>query len=161
MHCLGLGFFIRLSQIASKETEHVVTRSMWFVHHRFDCKSTLRYLGECSSVRIVPEDQSKTRPKGGVIYYQLGGGRYIQGGRNFFVDALGGGSENKMALGQGGSCISSGIWGGGVRCVPLVLHFIKSHSFWGLCPPDPPLSHLYTVILSGPMGRHSNQQSNI
>ena len=29
----------------------------------------------------------------------------------------------------------------------------------GKAPPDPPLSQLYTVILSGPMGQHSNQQS--
>ena len=27
----------------------------------------------------------------------------------------------------------------------------------GQSPPDPLLSHLYTVILSGPMGQHSNQ----
>ena len=56
-----------------------------------------------------------------------GGGGYIQGSRKFFWWCTGG-IENKMTYGQGGSCISSGI--GGVRCVPLVFLFIKSHSFW-------------------------------
>ena len=46
--------------------------------------------------------------------------------------------KNKMTYGQVGSCILSGI--GGVRHVPLVFLFIKSHSFWGggAAPPRSP-----------------------
>ena len=89
--------------------------------------------------------------KGRVIYYQLGGPVIFRGGRNFFLWCTGG-VEKKMSYGQGGSCISSGI--GGVRCVPLVFHFIKSHSFWGALPPRPPIDQLYNVILSEPLGWH-------
>ena len=62
------------------------------------------------------------------------------------------GVENKMTNGQegGGSCISSGI--GGLRCVPLVFLFIKIHSF-----PDPPISQLYNVRLSDPLGDIGNK----
>ena len=60
---------------------------------------------------------------------------------NNFDDVLGhGGVENKMTYGQeggGGSCISSSM-GGGVRCVPLVFLFIKSHNFLGALSPRPP-----------------------
>ena len=41
---------------------------------------------------------------------------------------------------------------GGVRCVPLVFLFIKSHSFLGASPPRPPIDQLYNVILSEPLG---------
>ena len=59
-----------------------------------------------------------------------GGGRlYSGGGVGIFLGDVLGGGENKNPLGQGGSYISSGIWG--VRCVPLVFAFIKSQSFWG------------------------------
>ena len=56
----------------------------------------------------------------------------FSGGRNFvFGDVLGGGGvENKMTYGQGGHVFRQ-VLGGGVRCVPLVFLFIKSHS------PDP------------------------
>ena len=65
-----------------------------------------------------------------------GGGRLYSGGagRKFFWWCTVG-VENKITYGQGGSCISSGI--GGLRCVPLVFLFIKSHSFWGAAPPVP------------------------
>ena len=46
-----------------------------------------------------------------------GGGGYIQGGGvGIFFWCTGGGVENKNPLGQGGSYISSGIWGGGQMC---------------------------------------------
>ena len=65
------------------------------------------------------------------------GGRLYSGGESeIFLVMYWGGGENKITYGQGGSCISSGI--GGVRCVPLVFLFIKSHSFWGAAPPRPP-----------------------
>ena len=64
--------------------------------------------------------------KGRVIYYQLGGGGdYIQGGGvgNFFADVLGG-VENKITYEQGGgSCISSGIGGGGGHMCSIGLSF--------------------------------------
>ena len=76
-----------------------------------------------------------------------GGGAVIfRGGRKLFWWCTGG-VENKKPLGKlGVSYISSGIGGGGgVRCVPLVFAFIKSHSFWGaLPPPPPPTPHVQT-----------------
>ena len=63
----------------------------------------------------------------------MGGAVIFRGVGNFFRDVLGG-VENIMTYRQGGgSCISSGI--GGVRCVPLVFLFIKSHSFLGAAQP--------------------------
>ena len=81
------------------------------------------------------------------------GGLYSGGGRKFLGDVLGG-VENKMTHGQGRSCILSGIGGGGVRCVPLVFLFNKSHSFWGGYPP---ISQLYNVRLSEPLGDIGNK----
>ena len=71
--------------------------------------------------------------KGRVIYYHLVGGSIFRGGsKNVLVMYWG--VKNKMTYGQGvGSCISSGIGEGRVRCVPLVFLFIKSHTF---CPYD-------------------------
>ena len=69
------------------------------------------------------------------------GAGYIQGGGGwifFFGDVLGGGVENKNPLGQGGHIFRQEFGGGGVKCVPLVFAFIKSQSFLGAKPPDPP-----------------------
>ena len=55
------------------------------------------------------------------------------------------GVENKMTYGQGGHVFRK--VSGGVRYVPLVFLFIKSHSYWGAKPPDPPISQLYYVTL--------------
>ena len=50
-------------------------------------------------------------------------------------------------MGRGGPVFRQ-VGGGGVRYVPLVFLFIKSHSFWGA----PPIDQLYNVILSEPLG---------
>ena len=60
--------------------------------------------------------------KGRVIYYQVGGRLYSGGvGFFFFGDVLWGG-ENKNPLGQGGSYISSGIWGGQMCSIGFCFH---------------------------------------
>ena len=82
---------------------------------------------------------------------------YSAGVRNFF---LGAGLKIKSPRGcgvvyfirhlrvcvcvEGGGLGVGGVGGGGVRCVPLVFVFIKSHSFWGASPPKttPPRSQL-------------------
>ena len=74
---------------------------------------------------ITVRDESFITSWGGAVIFR-------GGGQNFFCDVPGG-VEKKMTYGQGGSCISSGI-GGGIRRVPLVFLFIKSHSFWGANP---------------------------
>ena len=89
-----------------------------------------------------------------------GGAGYIQGGggRKFFWWCTGGGVENKMTHGQGGGHVFCQVLGG-VRCVLLVFLFIKSHSFWGAQPrpPPPPISQLYNVRLSEPLGDIGNK----
>ena len=68
------------------------------------------------------------------------GAGYIRGGgRKFFWLCTGGGI--KLPMGRRGSCISSGIGeGGAVRCVP-----------------DPPISQLYNVRPSEPLGDIGNK----
>ena len=49
-------------------------------------------------------------------------------------------------------------YGGGVRCVPLVFLFVKSHRFGGGgCASRPPISQLYNVRLSEPLGDTGNK----
>ena len=74
------------------------------------------------------------------------GGRLYSGGvGNFFGDVLGGGLKIKWPMGRGGHVFRQ-VLGGGVRCVPLVFLFIKSHSFWGAVPPRTPyILSLYTA----------------
>ena len=49
-----------------------------------------------------------------------------------------GGVENIMTYGQGGSCISSGIGGGGSDVFHWSLFSLKV-----IAPPDPPISYLF------------------
>ena len=90
------------------------------------------------------------KTKGRVIYYQVVGRLYSGGGGRifffffFFCDVLEG-LKIKLPWAGGGSYISSGIWGGGVRCVPLVFAFIKSQSFW---LPRPPISQMMLPTIS-------------
>ena len=69
------------------------------------------------------------------------------GGSECFLVMYWGGGENKMTYGQGGGHVFRQVLGGGVRCVPLVFLFIKSHSSWGAQTPVPP--PLYPVSLYG------------
>ena len=85
--------------------------------------------------------------KGRVIYYQLGGPVIFRVGvRIFFGDVLGG-LKIKWPRGRGGGHVFRQVFGGGggVRCVPLVFHFIKSHSFWGAKPPQTRLYPITTL----------------
>ena len=68
------------------------------------------------------------------------------------------GLKIKLPRGRGGVCISWGIWGGG-RYVPLVFLSIKNQSPFALPSPPPrtPISKLYNVNLSEPLGRYLNK----
>ena len=62
-------------------------------------------------------------------------GSNIQRGVGIFL-VMYWGVENKKPLGHGGHTFHQVFEG--VRCVPLDFAFIKSQSFWGPSPPDPP-----------------------
>ena len=94
----------------------------------------MRFLG----ITIIPRFKTVNN-KGRVIYYQVRVAGYIQGGggRNFFLVMYWGGVENKNPLGQGGSYISSGIWGGS-DVFHWFLLSLKVKASGGPSPPDPP-----------------------
>ena len=84
-----------------------------------------------------------------------GWGRLYSGGGSeiFLVMYLGGGVENKLTYGQGGGHVFRQVLGGSD-----VFHWsflsLKVIASGGLCPPDPPISQLFNVKLSEPLGGH-------
>ena len=82
-----------------------------------------------------------------------GGGGYIQGWGSEMFLVMYRGIENEMIYGQGVMYFVR--YGGGGS---LVFHWsffsLKVIASVGLCPSDPPISQLYNVILSEPLGRH-------
>ena len=54
-------------------------------------------------------------------------------------------------MGRGGSCISSGMGGGGSDVFHWSFFSLKVIASGGLQPPDPPISQLYNVRLSEPL----------
>ena len=71
-----------------------------------------------------------------------GGGLYSGGGAEFFMVIYWGGVGNKNPLGQGGSYISSGIWGGGSDVLHWFLLSLKVKASGGPSPPRPPISQM-------------------
>ena len=62
-----------------------------------------------------------------------------------------------MTHGQGGSCILSGIGGGGSDVFHWSFFSLKVIASGGHSPPDPPISQLYNVRLSEPLGDIGNK----
>ena len=97
---------------------------------------------------------SEVRDESFITSWGGGGAVIFRGGvGNFFGDVLGG-LKIKWPMGRGGHVFRQ-VWGRGVRCVPLVFLFIKSHSFWGA--QTPLISQLYNATVSEPLSDMGNK----